>query len=167
MSRIDPIKEARAAAALRQSIASLDEDDALLIDMVEGETSLFEAVDAILERMAQDRVLVAGTEAVIAELDQRKGRFAKRIESDRALIEQALMIAEIDTAIERPTATITLAKRPAKLVIETESDIPAEFWKTAAPTLDKKALAAAIKDGATIPGAVMSNAAPSLTIRTR
>lgn len=167
MSYMDPIKEAKAALALRESLASLNEDDALLIDMIEGETGLFEVFDKLLARMTADQALIVGIDAVVSDLESRKARFAKRRETDRALIEQALMIAEIETAVERPAGTLSLTKRPAKLVISTESDIPADYWKPADPVLDKKALTAALKDGATIPGAMLSNAAPSLTIRTK
>jgi hypothetical protein len=167
MSYMDPIKEAKAALALRESLASLNEDDALLIDMIEGETGLFEVFDKLLARMTADQALMVGIDAVVSDLEARKARFAKRRETDRALIEQALMIAEIETAVERPAGTLSLTKRPAKLVISTESDIPADYWKPADPVLDKKALTAALKDGAVVPGATLSNAAPSLTIRTK
>jgi hypothetical protein len=187
MSRIDPIKEAKAAASLRASIAAVDsEDEALLLDTIEGETGLFEAIDYLLSRMAVARAGLVGIEAVKGELDARKERYAKRIDTDRALIEQAMSVAEI-TSIERPAATLTLSARAPSLRIETESDIPAKYWKDGAPTLDKKALLADLKARAKaldtlpsdpaeralalaavpeIPGAALSNGAPSITIRT-
>lgn len=189
MSFINPIKEAAAAKSLRESLADLDGDDALLLDMIEGETNLLETIDAILDRMAGDEALVVGCEQVIDNLKARKARFETRIKSDRALIEQALMIAEIDTKVERPAGTLTLAKRPPVLVIETESDIPAHYWKAADPVLDKKAITDALKarrkaldslpddpDARAaalaalppeIPGVTLSNAAPSLSIRVK
>lgn len=187
--RIDPIKEAKAAKCLRDSIAALDGDDELLIDTIEGETRLFETIDAILLRMANDNAHVIGCEQVIDNLKARKARFENRIKSDRALIEQALMVAEIEVKIERPAGTLSLSKRAPVLVVETESDIPAEYWKPSDPTLDKKALTEALKDRrkaldelpddpearaaalaalpAEIPGVTLSNAAPSLSIRTK
>jgi hypothetical protein len=191
MSRIDPIREAQAAKSLRESIAALDADDALLLDTIEGETNLFETIDAVLARMAHDQAHVKGCEAVIEDLGARKTRFEHRIKSDRALIEQALLIAEIDTKVERPAGTLSLAKRAPVLVVETEAEIPVQYWKAGAPTLDKKTLTealrarraaldalAAIDDPEAkaaaiaalppeIPGATLSNAAPSLTIRTK
>lgn len=189
MSRIDPIREAQAVASLRASIAALDADDALLLDTIEGETSLFEAIDAILARMAGDEALVRGCDAVIADLETRRDRFNARIKSDRTLIEQALSIAEIEAKLERPAATLTLARRAPTLVVETEAEIPAHFWKTGAPTLDKKALTEALRERRKaidalpedpearaaalaalppeIPGATLTNAAPTLQIRTK
>ena len=160
-------REAEAAASLRASLAQLaDGDEDLMLDMIEGETSLVECIDALLVRMASDRALVEGTARVVSDLEERARRVEKRISFDRTLIEQALATAEI-TKLERPVATLSLANRPAALRVESEADIPAEFWTTGAPKLDRKALSAALKEGRPIPGAVLSNAAPSLTIRTK
>lgn len=189
MSYIDPIREAQAAKAMLDSIRAMDPDDALILDTVEGETNLFETIDAVLARMATDDALVRGCDAVISDLETRRERFKARIKSDRALIEQALMIAEIDTKVERPAGTLSLTKRAPVLVVETEAEIPAQYWKAGAPSLDKKALTEALRERRKaidalpedpdaraealaalppeIPGATLSNAAPSLSIRVK
>jgi hypothetical protein len=158
-------REAEAARAIRESLLKLGETDPdLLLDMAEGETSLFECIDALLLRIASDKALVVGTEAVVSDLEARKRRVEKRIESDRGLIEQAMAIAEVAT-IERPAATLSLANRAPSLRIDSEADIPAEFWTAGAPKLERKALTDALKEGRPIPGVALSNAAPSLTMR--
>lgn len=158
-------RQAEAARALRESLAKLGETDPdLILDMTEGETSLFECIDALLLRIASDKALVVGTDSVIADLEARKRRVEKRIEFDRGLIEQAMAIAELPK-IERPAATLSLANRPPALRVDDEAAIPAEFWTTGAPKLERKALTDALKSGRTIPGAALSNAAPSLTVR--
>jgi len=162
---LDPTREAQAAKALRESVSALDGDDTLLADMIEGETGLFEIIDRLLQRISDNRATVEGIVAEEARLHQRRERYEKRVASDRALIEQAMMIADLPK-VERPAATLSLTRRAATAVIDTEADIPAEFWKVGAPTLDKKALTAALRDGLTIPGASLSNAAPTLTLRT-
>lgn len=166
MSRLDPIKEAKAVASLRDSLSALDGDDELLIDTIEGETNLFETVDALLQRMADNRAYVLGLDHIAADIRERQARFEKRVDADRALIEQAMMVAEIDK-IERPTATLSLSRRAPKVEIAEEADIPAEFWKAAEPKLDKKAVLDALKGGRAVPGASLSNQAPSLTVRTK
>lgn len=162
---LDPKREAEAVAKLRESIAAVDADDeALLLDTIEGETSFFEVVDALLRRMVANQAMITGVLSAQADLEARRERYEKRVATDRALIEQAMSIAELDK-IERPVATLTLAGRAPRVVVETEADIPAEFWRQAEPTLDRKALAAALKSGRDIPGAVLSNAAPTLSAR--
>lgn len=159
-------KEAIAAKSLVESFrAQAGDDDELLADMVEGETELFEAIDRLLQRMLDTRVMVTGIERAEEQLFERRRRFEKRVEADKALIEQALMVADINTKVERPLATFFLSKRQPKVEISTEADIPAEFWKAADPVLDKKALLDALKADQVVPGACLSNAAPTLTVR--
>lgn len=160
-------REAEAAKAIRESLAKLGETDAeLLLDMTEGETSLFECIDALLLRMASDKALVIGTESVVSDLEERKRRVEKRIAFDRGLIEQAMAIAELPK-IERPAATLSLSSRAPSLRVDDEAAIPAEFWTAGAPKLERKALTEALKEGRPIPGVALSNAAPSLTVRTK
>lgn len=165
-SYLDPIKEAQAVAALRASLGTLlDEADAdLLTDTIEGETSLFEALDRLLLTISESDGLAAGARAAAAEIAHRADRFTKRAERARAMVEQAMMIAEVEK-LERPGATLSLVRRAAKAEITEESEIPAEFWKAGDPKLDRKALLAALKEGRAVAGAALSNQAPSLTIR--
>ena len=134
--------------------------------MVEGETGLFEAVDALLRRIGENRAMVVGTDAQMADLAERKRRFEARIDADRALLEQAMLVAEIPK-LERPGATLSLTTRAAKVEVAAEADIPAEFWRAGEPKLDKKAVGEALKAGRPVPGACLSNAAPTLTVRTK
>lgn len=158
-------REAQAAKSLRASLQQLGEnDESLMLDMAEGETSLFECIDALLVRGLNDKGLIVGIDAVISDLQERKARIGKRIEFDRALIEQAMATAEI-SKVERPLATLSLTTRAPSVRIEQESDIPSEFWTASAPKLDRKALSDALKSGRPVPGATLSNAAPSLTVR--
>lgn len=162
---LDPIKEAKAVAALRTSLADLAGDDTLLLDTIEGETSLFEAIDKLLLTISESNGLAKGALAAAEDIANRAERFTKRADTARALIEQALLVADLEK-LERPAATLSLVRRPPKVEIGDEADIPAEFWKVGDPRLDKKAVLAALKDGRAVPGASLSNCAPSLTVRT-
>lgn len=163
---IDPIKEAKAANALIASLRQMGEgdDEALLLDTIEGETSLLETLDKLLTQISADQGLADGARKAAADIVTRAERFEKRAETARALIEQALMVAELEK-LERPAATLSLVRRAPKVEIAEESEIPAEFWKPGDPKLDRKALAEALKGGRDVPGACLSNSAPSLTIR--
>jgi hypothetical protein len=189
---LDPVKEAQAVASLRASIAALNEDDELLADTIEGETSLNEVVDRVLDRMRDAEVIVDGVDAAVAKLNERKRRAEEGIKRDRALLEQALTIAGLDS-LPRPTATLTVRQGTPQLVITEESEIPAAYWKAGDPKLDKKALGEALKARAAalaaipaepgeardqalaafaeafpdIPGATLSNGAPTLQIRVK
>lgn len=185
---IDPVREAQAVTAIRAGLASLGEaeDAELLTDTIEGQTQLFEVIDVVLERMLSAEVMIEGIEAIESKLGARKTRYEQRLKSDRALLEQAMTIADL-AKIERATATLTLSARAPSLSVTEESEIPAQFWKPGNPTLDRKSLAAALKEREKvlaslpedadaraealaalppeIPGATLSNGAPSITIR--
>jgi hypothetical protein len=167
---IDPVKEAEAVKALRESLKTMlggeEPDEQLFADSIEGETSLFELIDQLLHRRSVNLALADGVDRLANDLDARRTRFLQRAEADKALIEQAMMIAELPK-VERPGATLSLTARAPKLMVTDEADIPAQFWKPAAPSLDKKALTDALKAGETVTGACLSNAAPTLTVRTK
>jgi len=184
---IDPNKEAAAVKALLESIAAVDaEDDQLVLDMIEGETRFLDLIDALLLRRAECLGHVEGLDSAIATLEARKARFKARAESAKALIEQALTLADLPK-LERPAATLTMSARAPSLIVTEESAVPSRFWRTPDPVLDKKALTAALRERRKaieslpedpearaaalaaipedIPGVELSNAAPTLTIR--
>lgn len=184
---LDPVKEAAAVKALVESIAAVDpEDDQLVLDMIEGETRFLDLVDALLLRRVESLALADGLDRAINALEARKTRFTQRAERDKALIEQALTLAELKS-LERPAATLSMSARAPSLIVTEESAVPSRFWKSPAPVLDKKALTAALRERKKaldslpddpearaaalaeipedIPGVELSNAAPSLTIR--
>lgn len=159
---LDVAKETQAAASLVAALAS--DDEALRHDMVEGETSLFEAIDAALAEIDECDVISAGCREKEAQFaDRRKGR-ERRAEKLRGLIEQAMLIAELPS-VKLTGATVTVKSLAPKPIYEDEAAIPAEFWKRPAPVLDRAAISQAIKDGRTIPGVSMTNGTTSLQIR--
>jgi hypothetical protein len=145
-SGLDPIKAASAARALKESLAAVaGDDDDLIADMVEGETDLFEIIDRLLERITLNNALADGVQRHLEDLEARKERFEARVATDRSLIEQAFTIAGLESSIQRPSATLGLSKRGPKLVIDEEADIPADYWRTGDPVLDRKALKQALE----------------------
>lgn len=154
-------KQSMAAASL---VAELATDDAeLLHDMVEGETGLLEAIDAAMDEMDHCDVIVEGCKAKVDQINKRKHRAERRRERLRALIEQAICMADLKT-VTRPTATITVKDVPPKPFIDDESLIPTEFWKAQPPKLDRAALTKAAQER-DIPGVSKTNGGISLQIR--
>lgn len=148
---IDPLKEAQAVTSIRETLAAmaLEDDATLLLDSIEGETSFFETIDTIMDMITDDQAMVDAIKAQESALKARRDRFAKRAEFNKALIEQAWIAADLPK-VERPQGTIYLSNRAPKVVIETESDIPARYWKPSDPVLDNKLLGddlKALRDG--------------------
>lgn len=155
----------REAEAARNLLAQInaDGDEDLAHDMIEGETSLLEAIDRAIDEIDECDVTIAGCKEKEAQLAERRKRAEARQERLRGLIEQAMLICDLRTA-KRPTATLTVRDVPPKPIIADEALIPARFWKQPEPVLDKKALNEAAKTEE-IPGVTLSNGGTSLTIR--
>ncbi len=157
-------KEADAAKGLIAEIRREHDDDELVHDTAEGETSIMEAIDLALAEIDDCESIVAGCKAQSEVLLSRASKFAQRKDRVRALIEQAMLIADLPTA-KRPTATVTVKRTAPKPIIADESLIPAKFFRVPPPVLDKVAINAAVKDGESIPGVQLDNGGVSLQIR--
>jgi len=154
----------KAVSALKSAYSDLGDDADLLHDTIEGQTDLFEIIDTIVERMEEDDELLEGIKVRKSIVAARESRIKRRVEMYRAMIEQAMSIAEIKT-LERPTATMTIKRKNPVPKIEDESAIPAEYWKNK-PVLDKKKLNEDIKNK-DIPGVYLDNGGIALQIRRR
>lgn len=144
------------------------EDDQLVADSIEGETSLFQAIDAAISEIDECEILIAGLDEKIKAFDARKKQMKDKSDRIRALIERA-MVETDQMSIRLPSGTISLRKVGPALIVTDEALIPSRFWTAQprpAPKLDKKALAEAVKSE-TIPGADLDNGSVSLSIRRR
>lgn len=163
----DTNRALEAAKVLRSQISDLaggDED--FIRDTLEGEVDFEGMVESLLASIGEDEAHEAGLKSYIDEMKARKDRFAKRAETKRALIANALEIAG-RKKIETTVATVTLTAVKQKAVVKEESDIPADFWQPQPPKLNLMALTAALRDGAEIPGATLSNGGVTIQIRKR
>ncbi len=158
----------RETETAKRLIADMRSDDEQLVtDSIEGETGLFEAIEAALSEIDECEILIIGLEEKIKAFDARKKQAKDRAERMRALIERAMVETE-QQSFRLPAGTLSLKKVPPALVITNEADIPAAFWveqERPAPKLDKKALLEALKENETIPGAALDNGSVSLTVR--
>jgi hypothetical protein len=159
----DLLRQSEAARALVMSLADRG-DDELTNDMVEGETSILEAIDRALVDIDENEAMAFGLASKIAEFSARKSRCESRVERVRTLIEQALVTANIPS-LKTVTATLSVKSVPPKPIVTDEAEIPAAFWKSPDPVLDKKAINDAVKAGQSIPGVSMTNGSTSLQIR--
>ncbi len=159
-------EEARAAAGIMEILRARDMDDDadLVLDTVEGETGLLEAIDQALGEIDACAIVVLGCKAVASDINARRQRAETRREKVRAAIEQALLIADVSEKIVRPTATLTMRKNKPAWVVDDESQIPAAFFVPQPPKLDKAALKKTETTEA-IPGCHVDNGSVSLTIR--
>lgn len=163
---------ARQAEAAKRLVASLrlqgvDDDEELVADTIEGQTSLQEAIEAALSEIDECEIHIIGLKAKEAEFSTRRSRLEARVDRIRAIIEQAMLTSE-QMAFRMPGATVTLNKKQPGLLVTNEADIPTRFWieqERPAPKLDKKALADALRADEVIAGATLDNGSYSLSVR--
>lgn len=151
-------------ASLQAHHETLDDPDLMLI-MADGQTSLLELIDQILEADLLDEALLHGLKLQKDTLAVRLHRLEERRQSRRAILEQALLLLE-RKSLERPIATITLTDRPPSLVVEEEAQIPARYFDLK-PVLNRRAAKEALQSGEDVPGVRLTNGALSLTVRRR
>ena len=158
-------RQAVAAKSILAELAeSIDGDEDAAHDVVEGETDFFEACQRVLDEMVACEVIVAGCKDTIGTLTKRKSRAEVRFGRLKGMLDQAFQMAEVPKH-QFPTATVSTKKVPPKLIVSEESEIPARFFVTPAPVLDKKALLDALKAKEVIPGASLSNGGVTIQIR--
>ena len=156
------------AAGLLASIReTVRDDDEAIHDAVEGETNLFEAIDAGLERLSEIDGLLVGLSKVMEKMKLREGRFKRQQEAIRTAICVAMEAAVIKK-VERPTATVTRKAVAPTAIITDETLLPADYFsipKTPDPKPDKRLILAALKDGEDVPGAELSNGSETIQIK--
>jgi hypothetical protein len=161
----DLTKEIEAARILREQIAAIaGEDEELIRDTLEGETSLREIIAALVANEAEDEAILDGIRELSKRISERKARIERRIDFRRSLIATGMEVGEI-RKLETPAGVVTVKAKPPSVTLIEEADIPARFWKPQPPKLDRKELLAALKEGESVPGATMSNGGTTIQIR--
>lgn len=158
-------QETQAALALIESLQHIigDDDDAKA-DAVEGETNLHEAIGDAVKRIVELQALDAALEKIVLEAQARRGRFDAQRERIRSAIGMAMEAGGIKK-LELPLGTISLKAVPPKVEITDESAIPAHFFKTQEPKLDKRLVMDALKAKQDVPGAMLSNGGVTVNMR--
>lgn len=157
------------ANAVKQRLLADDPDlaadEAMLHDMLDGETEVYDLVRRLIRFALDAASLAEAADTRAAALSARRDRFKRRAESARAAA-FGMMDALGETKLADAEFTVSIAAGRQGLVLTDEALIPEQFQRvTRAP--DKAAIAAAIKAGQIIPGAELLNGAPILTIRSK
>lgn len=154
------------AAMIREHLtASVIEDEDLIRDTLEGETDIFECMDWLLNKIAEEKQMQDAIMNRMEALQTRRAAAGNREERWRGLLQTA-MEAVGEKTVRRPEGTITLAPKPQGIQSIDESQVPDEFFITETiRKLDKKKLKeAALSKG--VAGVLLDNGGISLRIRT-
>ena len=143
-------KETEAVRLLLDGMRALfsGDDTSLVLDTIEGETDLLEAIDAVIAEIDETDVLVTGLREKETQFAARRRSMEERVKRLRALIEQAMAISE-QHSLRRPAATLSLRRIPPDVVVMAEAEVPAEFFipqPPPPPKLDKAGLRLALQE---------------------
>lgn len=155
--------QTRAAQVLKSALAEYADDHDLIADMIEAETSLHEAIAAVMAGIDEDEMMIVGLEVMANKLGARCKRYQDRIDRRRTAIERGMMAGEL-TKLELPQATLSIRSVPPKLDVVNETEIPAKYFENV-PKLKRTELWADVKAGQDIPGVRMTNGSTTLAIR--
>lgn len=160
--------EALAAQTLLRAMRSSDAYDEADEDLVvEAETNLREAIEAVLLANAEDAGHVEGLKLIVAEFEARMARKAARIERRKGAILAAMEIAGLQK-LELAAATVSVGKGKRKVIITDAEQIPDKFMReTISRAPDKKTIGDALAAKEQVPGAELSNQMPTLMVRVR
>lgn len=142
-----------------------DASDADLMDTIEGESTLEEAIIATLRAANENDATIAGLTEYMEKLKERAEILKLRTERLKAAALQAAQEAGIKS-LSSPDFTATVAKGKAKVQITGE--VPETFRHPPKPGEPNKiAITDALQAGIRLPFAMLSNPQPFWTIRTK
>lgn len=157
----DLVIEAELAAQIRAALAEHDDED-LMIDMVEGETCLFELIDQVMEDDAEDDARIAAIAARQSDLRDRKARLERRQKVRRSVVQAALDTAGI-RKLERAEYTASLRAVPPGVEITDPDALPDHLVRIKREA-DKTAIKKALGEGP-VAGARLTNGGETISIR--
>lgn len=158
--------EAAAASALLEALKDdIGDDVQAAADLIEGETSLHEAIAAAVDRIAYIDAMTTVLKARAEAMDTRR----HRLDEQKTRIKRAIvgaMEALGQQKIELSIATVYTAKGRPSVIITDDTKLPEWALIRQPPKIDRSAIAKALAGGQAVDGAVLSNASTILNIRT-
>lgn len=160
------------AQNLKASIANLvaaypelADDEALLLDTLEGETDFVKLVGRLLDARAEAEGMSIALRARINDLSARKARFERQSDGYKRLVHSLMEAAGVDK-LTLPEASLSIRQGSESVNVIDVNELPQGYFKTERQA-DKAAIKSAIKAGEQIPGAELVTGDASLTIRTK
>lgn len=144
----------------------IDGDEELTVSAIEGETSLIEAIDAALDRLAELDDLRAAIKDRRTVLAARSARMQTAQDRIRDSLRAALQATGL-RRLERPTATLGLRLGRPELLIEpgAVAALPDDCLRRPPAEPVKAAIRARLESGGSLPGCHLLPAQEQINIR--
>ena len=139
----------------------LNDDDEFKMNVLEGETDFHRILTSLVRKAQFAAAIVTGISEETRRLGDRKRRYERQEDFNRALIKEVMEIAEIRKA-ELPLATLVISNKSASVIITDETLLPdnlVRIKREPNKTEIKKAL-----EAGPVAGAELSNGGTTLVI---
>ena len=154
--------------AIRDRVRAVDPkiDERTLGDTLEGLTDLHEILAAVARAALTDEALVSGLQQRIGAMEERLDRLRYRAAARREIVCSVMIECEVKK-VTAPDLTLVMRPGTPTLLVTDEAAVPAEFWESREPRLNRQRLLAQLKLGIDVQGVQLSNPQPVLTVRTK
>jgi len=160
--KTETVRYARLRERLLEAHGDLDEDT--LSDTLEGISDLDALIAEVVRSALDDEALADALKSRIDALRARLDRLKSRARAKRTACAEAMGEAGLKR-LACEDMTISLRGGTDRVAIENEASVPAAFWRTPDPILDKRAISEALKSGAAVAGARLEASGPNLSVR--
>lgn len=157
-------RQLRKWTEVRDMLSGEDLDEQTLLDTLEGETDLHEAIGDIDTSLLEDETQLAGLQATITRLETRAARHEKAIKTKRRIILKTMERAGLKT-VKSNVGTLTVSPGAQSVVVLRPDLISEKYLKRQEPAIDKIELGKDLCTGLIVHGAALNNAPSKLTIR--
>ena len=144
---------------------AMDGDEALVADMIEGETNAHAVIGRLLDHRFEAKAMQESMKARREDLATRASRWARREDFASAAIMRVMALTGLDK-LTTPEATISVTKGRESIEIIDVNELPQGFYVNERKP-DRTAIGAALMAGQSVPGAQMRQGEPSITVRTK
>lgn len=159
--------------ALKVLYPELADDEALRVDVIDGETDAIKVIDRLLSAIAEKTGYAKGIALEMQNFVERIARYEHAIKGYKDGIKKIFGAMEVNK-LERPLATMYWSKGQPKLLdtidgkfdLHSHADLPEEFIVTS-KELSKTLIRAALLAGEKVPGFTLSNSEPSFNLRNK
>lgn len=147
---------------LLEEYPELNDDEEFKMNVLEGETDFHRILTNLVRKAQFAGTIADGIADEARRLGERKKRYERQEEFNRALIKEVMEIAEI-RKVELPVATLSIGNKAASVIITDETLLPdnlVRIKREPNKTEIKKAL-----EAGPVAGAMLSNGGTTLMVR--
>ncbi len=144
----------------------LADDQRTLMDTLEGESPLPDALAAVIRSAVEDEGMETALAGMIKDMQERRARFQARIATKRCLVCEAMQEAGL-TSLVMPDFTASIRNGQQSVTGEADpASLPNHLVRIKREP-NRTAIKEALKTGEIIEGYALSNGAPTLNVRTK